>query len=114
MGNLFFSTCKCFCDERIRKHQLKNISNIVTRLVRIETSYCFNCATNICCVSFLAKNEDKPTHDVVLVDEAPFFGCVIDCSSLSLLHEVPVVLILVMKSVCKSLTLITKFYMFLF
>jgi hypothetical protein len=33
---------------------------------------------------------------------------------LSLLHEVPVVLILVMKSVCKSLTLITKFYMFLF
>jgi hypothetical protein len=36
-------------------------------------------------VSFLAKNEDKPTHDVVLVDEAPFFGCVIDCSSLSLL-----------------------------
>jgi hypothetical protein len=62
----------------------------------------------------LATNEDKPTHDVVLlVDEAPFFSSVIDCSSLSLLHEVPVVLILVMKSVCGSLTLSTKFYMFL-
>jgi thymidine kinase len=49
-------------------------AGIVTRLVGIETSYCFNCPTNICCVSFLATNEDKPTHDVVLVDEAPFFG----------------------------------------
>lgn len=66
-------------------------------------------------VSLLATNEDKPTHDVVLlVDESPFFGSVIDCSSLSLLHEVPVVLILVIKPVCRSLTLSTKFYMFLF
>ena len=50
------------------------------------------------CVSFLATNEDKPTHDVLLlVDEAPFFGCVIDSDSLSLLHEVTVVLILVIE-----------------
>ena len=64
------------------------------------------------CVSFLATTEDKPTHDVVLLaDEAPLFVCVIDCNSLSQLHEVTVVL--VMKSVSRSLTLSTKFYMFL-
>jgi hypothetical protein len=55
---------------------------------------CFNKVTN----------EDNPTHDVVLqVDEAPFIGCVIDCKAFSLLHEVPVVLVLAMKSVFGSI-----------
>ena len=112
MGSFLFSTYKCFCDEWIRKHQLQNISNIFTRLVRIVTSYCFNCPTHCCCKCdfFLATHEDRPTHYLVLlVDTAPFFGCVIDCSALSLLHEVPVVLILVMKSFFGSILNFTCF-----
>ena len=117
MCSFLFSICICFCDEWTRKHKLKNISNIFTRLVRIVTSYCFICPTNVCCKCFffffLSTNEDKPTHDVVLlVDEAPLIGCVIDCNSLSLLHEVLVVLVLVMKYVFGSLTLFTNFTCF--
>ena len=84
------------------------MSNISTRFVRIVTIYCFNCPTNIgCkCVGILfATNEDKSIRDVVLlVDAALFFAGVINCEALSLLHEVPVLIfVLVMRSIFGSL-----------
>jgi hypothetical protein len=64
---------------------------------------------------FLATNEDMPTRDVVLlVDAALFFAGVINCESLSLLHEVPVLILVLV--IClrmfAPMTLLTKFYMF--
>jgi hypothetical protein len=63
---------------------------------------------------FLATNEDKPTrHVVLLVDAALFFAGVINCEALSLLHEVPVLVLVICLRIFAPMTLLTKFYMFM-